>query len=163
MLFRKFLPEKHRSALHFCPRQWPFLSAFIVSHRFYVFFYARFHTGASRLINRETAARLPRDGNEENAYRGKVRHIRLTFESHELLRLCSIETVIFQPLKRFPSAPSTFLRYIRRVKAHQRHRETEFPLVSSRLVTSRHVSSRQSLSTIAGYRFTLLVSMHCTE
>lgn len=99
----------------------------------YIFFRARFHTAANdgRLINRETI----RTSNERKAcittttttIRGKVRHIRLTFESHELLRLCSIATVIFDPLKRSSSPPSTFPRYISRgVQAHQHHREIQF-------------------------------------
>lgn len=56
-----------------------------------------------------------------------MRHIRLTFESHELLRLCSIATVIFDPLKRSFSPPSTFPRYISRgVQPRQHHREIQF-------------------------------------
>ena len=56
-----------------------------------------------------------------------MRHIRLTFESHELLRLCSIATVIFDPLKRSSSPPSTFPRYISRgVQPRQHHREIQF-------------------------------------
>lgn len=49
------------------------------------------------------------------------------FESHELLRLCSIATVIFDPLKRSSSPPSTFPRYISRgVQPRQHHREIQF-------------------------------------
>lgn len=120
----------------------------------YIFFRARFHTAANdgRLINRETI----RTSNERKActtttttttIRGKVRHIRLTFESHELLRLCSIATVIFDPLKR-SSSPSTFPRYISRgVQAHQHHREIQFSsLFNSVFYIYIYIDSRFSVS-----------------